>query len=153
MIALIEEIAQLIGEAVFLPDGWRRLGKHTWRSTGAVYLTSLGLELLKITMFARWNCPLITHYARLAPLATLGDEFKRGTAQEKKKKIEYDDVKKLNLQAARVKKHMELQIEGIKEEMSILSETIKKVELKNQPKKYLIKQDNQGGPHNIRVLL
>ena len=33
-------------------------------------------------------------------------------------------------------KHMELQIESIKEEMSILTETIKKVELKNQPKKY-----------------
>ena len=101
-----------------------------------MYLTSLGLELLKITMLARWNCPLITHYARLAPLATLGEEFKRGTAREKDK-LEDSGVKKLNLQAAKVKKHMELQIESIKEEMAIMAETVKKVELRSQPKRYL----------------
>ena len=95
-----------------------------------------GLELLKITMLARWNCPLITHYARLAPLATLGEEFKRGTAREKDK-LEDNGVRKLNLQAAKVKKHMELQIGSVKEEMATMAETVKIVELRSQPKMYL----------------
>ena len=68
MVALVEHFAAALGEALTSPSGGRRFGKHTWRATGAVYLSSLQLELFKIQLLARWSSPIILHYARSAPL-------------------------------------------------------------------------------------
>ena len=51
-----------------LSDGVNIFGKHSWRATGAVYLSALGIELAKISLLARWASALIVHYARIAPL-------------------------------------------------------------------------------------
>ena len=42
-----------------------------------MYLSGLGIELLKIQMLARWTSAMITHYARLAPLRSITNGFKR----------------------------------------------------------------------------
>ena len=62
-----------------------------------MYLSSLGIELLKIQMLARWASPIITHYTRLAPLRSITNDFKRamlntGPRQENKLAIK-DDTK------------------------------------------------------------
>ena len=62
VVALVDELAARTGEALVTADGQRRYGKHSFRSTGAVYLSSLGIDLLKIKMLARWASPIITHY-------------------------------------------------------------------------------------------
>ena len=71
MLALIERLAQLAGEPIFTAAGQRRYGRHSWISTGAVYLASKGVELQRIQLLARWSSPIILHYARLAPLSGL----------------------------------------------------------------------------------
>ena len=71
MLELIELLATLTGEELKDAKGRSRVGRHTWRASGAVFLTSLGLEVIKIQMLARWASSLITHYARLAPLKNL----------------------------------------------------------------------------------
>ena len=68
IVELVDELAKRAGEALFTKDGQRRFGKHSFRSTGAVYLSALGIELLKIQMLARWASAVITRYTRLAPL-------------------------------------------------------------------------------------
>ena len=44
---------------------------------GAVFLSALGIELMKIQMLARWSSHIITHYTRLAPLRSITNDFKR----------------------------------------------------------------------------
>ena len=39
-------------------------------------LTGLGLDSLKVECLARWHSPMLAHYARLAPLRTLTDEYR-----------------------------------------------------------------------------
>ena len=39
MIALVDALAVASGEEVTNSDGMRRFGRHSWRSTGAVWLT------------------------------------------------------------------------------------------------------------------
>ena len=41
MLLLVEWIAMQTGEAVVDDEGRRKFGKHSWRSTGAVYLTGV----------------------------------------------------------------------------------------------------------------
>ena len=43
---------------------------------GAVFLTALKVELYRIQLLARWQSPVIMHYARLAPLKSLTDQVK-----------------------------------------------------------------------------
>ena len=76
MLALIEHLAYLAGEPLYTPAGQRRFGRHSWRSTGAVYLAAKRVELLRIQLLARWSSPIILHYARLAPLTGLTEHLK-----------------------------------------------------------------------------
>ena len=77
MVDLVDELARWSGEYIHTPHGQRSYGKHSIRSTGAGYLSSIGIELLKIQMLARWASTIITHYTRLAPLRSITAEFKR----------------------------------------------------------------------------
>ena len=67
MCALVEAIAVRAGQPLVTNIGINRFGKHSWRSTGAVYLTSLGIELFRIQLMAIWSSPVIMRYCRLAP--------------------------------------------------------------------------------------
>ena len=77
VVKLIEYIATQLGKVLVLKGGVRRYGKHSWRATGAVYFAALGLNMHKIGMLARWASPILLHYARVAPLKTLTDDFKK----------------------------------------------------------------------------
>ena len=87
IVNLVDELAKRCGEPLVNDAGQRRYGKHSFRSTGAVYLSGLGIELLKIQMLARWASAIITHYTRLAPLRSITNDFKRAVlaAEEKNK--------------------------------------------------------------------
>ena len=83
------------------------MGKHSFQSTGAVYLSSLGIELLKIQMLARWASPIITHYTRLAPLRSITNDFKRAIIQatpHNHKVAIKDQTKAINPKGSDVKK-------------------------------------------------
>ena len=79
IVALIEFIAERCGEHLKTSDGVIRFGKHSWRSSGAVYLSSIGIEVSKIMLLARWDSPVVLHYCRLAPLKTITHDFKTAT--------------------------------------------------------------------------
>ena len=42
-----------------------------------MHLSALGVELAKIRLLVRWASALIIHYARIAPLRSITDDFKR----------------------------------------------------------------------------
>ena len=76
MVDLVDAIAELLGQPLCTKSGVRRYGKHSWRATGAVYLTSLRMELYRIQLLARWSSPVIMHYARLAPLTNITEHVR-----------------------------------------------------------------------------
>ena len=77
MLKLIEWNAMRTGEDVVDYEGRNSYVKHSWRSTGAVYLTgAVGIEVVKVQLFSRWASPIITHYTRLAPLRSLAEGVK-----------------------------------------------------------------------------
>ena len=71
MAALVDYFTGALGAPLLSTAGGRRFGKHSWRATGAVYLSSLQLELFKIQLMARWSSPIIMRYARSASLQGL----------------------------------------------------------------------------------
>ena len=77
VVKLVEYLAGLQGQPITLPDGPNRYGKRSWRTTGAAYLSAIGIELAKISLLARWASSLVVHYARLAPLRSITDDYKR----------------------------------------------------------------------------
>ena len=75
MVQLVELIATRQGQALRTADGAMRFGGHSWRATGAVYLSSMGINMHKIALLARWASAVITHYTRIAPLNSLTEDF------------------------------------------------------------------------------
>ena len=48
-------------------------------------MSLIGLCLLKIKLLARWDSAIITHYARFAPIASIGDDTKVAMTKKFKK--------------------------------------------------------------------
>ena len=71
MLQFTKKLAEITGQPTCTPDGVELLGRHSFRATGAVYLSSIGVNIHKIGLLARWSSPAITHYTRVAPLQSL----------------------------------------------------------------------------------
>ena len=87
MEAFVDALAAMAGCKLTLPSGARKFGKHSFRSTGAVLLSKLGIELFKIQLLARWASPVVLHYAREAPLETLTTQVKSSIAGDTVKEL------------------------------------------------------------------
>jgi hypothetical protein len=74
VISALEATIQAYGEPVVSTTGGRLYGGHSFRVTGAEKLASLGLEVIKIMVLARWAGETILRYVREAPLANLSHE-------------------------------------------------------------------------------
>ena len=133
MLALIEELATMLGMPLVDKHGRRIYGKHSWRAAGAVYLTRIGLQVYKIQLLARWASPLITHYARLAPLKTLSTEMKSALAKQSKR----DSSERMKETMKKVKKSVDEHIVKVKAEVERLESMIREAEAKRNPTKYL----------------
>ena len=75
-VSTIVQLAARTGEAVTDTRGRQLYGGHSLRTGGAVTLSGLGLDSVRIECLARWHSPMLAHYARLAPLKTLTAEYK-----------------------------------------------------------------------------
>ena len=94
-------LARMTGDKTHDNAGRCLFGGHSLRTGGASALTGLGLDGLKIECLARWHSPMIAHYARLAPLKSLTDEYRlRAQRLDKENKTELLSSKMSLLQAA-----------------------------------------------------
>ena len=74
IVEALEATVSLYGEAIQSAAGLRLFGGHSFRVTCAQRLASLGVELIKIMVLARWAGDTILRYVREAPLSNLADE-------------------------------------------------------------------------------
>ena len=132
----------MIGLSIFDKDGYRIFGKHSWRSTGAVWLSLIGLCLLKIKLLARWDSAIITHYARLAPIASIGDDTKVAMKKKLKKEGKVDSAATHRVMTkgdkAAIIKIMDKYTEAWSEEARRLEALIKEKEHSSVSPRYLL---------------
>ena len=72
----LEKTVEAYGGAVAGPTGKRLLGGHSFRVSGAQRLASIGVEVVKIAILARWSSNVVLRYVREAPLDNIADEVK-----------------------------------------------------------------------------
>jgi hypothetical protein len=75
MVTTIEALALATGQQLVDAHGTRAFGGHTLRVTGAQLLAALGLEVMKIRIFARHGGDTILRYVAEAPLRTLRSDL------------------------------------------------------------------------------
>ena len=78
----IEHIAAMTGASLQDDMGRRAFGGHSCRVSGARYLASIGMELFKMMVLARWAGPTILRYVSESPLVHITDDVKRLMAGE-----------------------------------------------------------------------
>ena len=83
MLEVILVTAALLGEPLKNKYGQNRHGNHTWRALAAVLMAALGMDTNKIRMMGRWNCSIVLHYTRDAPLADMASDFKAARDQRR----------------------------------------------------------------------
>ena len=69
VVETIEQLAVKTGASLLDDLGRRAFGGHSARVSGARYLASIGLELFKLMVLARWAGPTILRYVNESPLA------------------------------------------------------------------------------------
>ena len=52
MVKTVEHVAEKTGQPLKTKAGANRFGKHSWRSTGAVWLTAARVEMFRIQLLA-----------------------------------------------------------------------------------------------------
>ena len=134
MILLIEELATMLGLPLYDKHGRRIYGKHSWRAAGAVYLTKIGLHVYKIQLLPRWASPLITHYARLAPLKSLATDMKKALAK-KDEKSSRDKMEAATMR--KVRESVDEHMAKVRVEVERLEQMIKRGRGETQPHKVL----------------
>ena len=74
VVSALECIVAAYGDRIVAANGCRLFGGHSFRVTGAQRLASLGVEVVKIMVLARWSGETVLRYIRDAPLANLSTE-------------------------------------------------------------------------------
>ena len=145
MVDLIDRLAELTVEPLFTKEGKRSIGKQSWRSTGAVYFSNIGIEVLKIKMLARWESVTVTHYTRLAPLSTIAADFKRAVEDKKSKGKQPVDTKAIK---DNIKKSVNEHVAKLEEELNTLADLTHQVRKEAVPKGY-VRNKRTGVVHEI----
>ena len=75
VVVALEVASAASGMLTIDTNGKRVLGRHSFRVTGSRHWSRLGMELLKLQLFARWGSTTILRYVKEAPLSLLTSEY------------------------------------------------------------------------------
>eukprot|EP00435_Cladocopium_sp_Y103_P008710 s4463_g2.t1 len=76
VIATIRWAAQMAGQDIVTMEGEHLISGHTFRITGARYLSSLGLDAITVQLLGRWGSDAVLTYLAEAPLQGLASRVK-----------------------------------------------------------------------------
>lgn len=77
VVETFEKVHLKLNLPIYDDGGFRMLGGHSMRLTGARLLSSSGMHLYQVELMARWKSPMLIHYAQSAPLAKITQEFQQ----------------------------------------------------------------------------
>ena len=113
------------------------MGKHSWRSTGAVWFTLIGIAVAKIQLLARWDSELVTHYTRLAPIANIGQETRRAVRKKDQKSKDRGRPLKAVMDKEVIRAAVDKHSDIWRVELLKLEKRIRKAEESSKPKEYV----------------
>lgn len=96
VVLAIEALAKMSGQEVVDSDGASRYGGQSLRVTGAQYLASIVIEILKIQVLARWESDVVLRYVHKAPLAAIVTDVERARlrhTEAEQPKLAIEDIK------------------------------------------------------------
>lgn len=73
---MIRWAAAQAGQEVVNLEGEQLISGHTFRITGARYLSSIGLDAIAMQVLGRWGSDAVLTYLAEAPLQTLADRIR-----------------------------------------------------------------------------
>ena len=76
VVETIRQAAQLAGMQTLDSDGQHRLSGHTFRITGARYLSSVGLDPITIQLLGRWGSNAVLSYLAESPLLNMSQRLR-----------------------------------------------------------------------------
>ena len=92
---------------------------------------TMGIEVLKVQMMARWSSPVVTHYTRLAPLKATTSDFRKALAKK-----EGDKAKgQAKLAMGRSVKKLTAQLKLYQSELDEIRTLLKKLDKRGHVKK------------------
>ena len=148
MLMFIEELATMCDEALFTKAGQRKFGKHSWRASGAVHLSLIGLDTFKIQLIGRWLCAIVLRYCRLAPISDVARDYVVATNAKKANETLKNTVA-LNKKLANMVENV---MTKYTEESKELYNLIKEVEKQCAPRQYVINR-RTNKVHKVLTLL
>ena len=77
VVLTLEALAAKVNMPLRDQMGRRAIRGHSVRVTGAKHLASVGIELYKLSLLARWSSPVIMRYVGEAPMAEMTNDCKR----------------------------------------------------------------------------
>ena len=78
VVASIEFVANLTGEALTVSGGVRRFGGHSLRVTGARLTAGISISVVLIQLMARWSSDVVLLHIAEAPLQGMSDAYREG---------------------------------------------------------------------------
>ena len=144
MLEVILVTAALLGEPLKNTYGQNRHGNHKWRALAAVLMATLGMDTNKIRMMGRWNCSIVLHYTRDAPLADMASDFKAARDQRRAP----NQMKEMHTALKNVKKAVELASAGLVAELDALRTRLTRVERRATPEYVINRRTN-----NLHMIL
>ena len=76
VVEAVNSIAEALGETTVTEEGKNRFGGHSMRVSGARWLGSIGVEIAKIMIFARWVSMVVLRYVEETPILTLSEQVR-----------------------------------------------------------------------------
>ena len=134
MLTLIEDLAQRLGEPLFTKTGQRRYGKHSWRATGAVHLSEIGLDTAKVQLIGRWMCAVALRYVRNAPIADIARDYRTAI---RARGVD-DHLNKSTAINTKIRKDLDKWIDTYRLDMSRLTDLIQTIEKTCGPKRFVV---------------
>ena len=77
MVELVKHAATLCKVPLQGPGGEELFGGHSFRTTGACWMASLGLELMLVQLHGRWKSSIVEHYFSTSPLARITEKIRK----------------------------------------------------------------------------
>ena len=129
MLEMIVTIAKLLDEPLYNKAGQFRIGKHTWRAMAAILMGEVGLDIFKIRMMGRWNCSVVIHYTRDAPISDMASDY----IHAKKSREDAKQPIKKDIALKKIRSVVETTLGEMKAELHTLNDKICKIERKAAP--------------------
>eukprot|EP00435_Cladocopium_sp_Y103_P047858 s2395_g14.t1 len=123
----IRAAAELTGMQIRDAEGNQRLSGHTFRITGARFLSAAGLDPITIQLLGRWGSNAVLTYLAEAPLMSLNQRIKpldcqRLTSLKEREEPEFGDLdKRVNaLEMLDGHRQWQDQLNGLRDEIAVL---------------------------------